>query len=181
MNFGIRHKSNKYFQRMKRLVLLSTLFVFILSQAATAQQALPNVEVRTLDGQLVNLQEAYGGQNGKVTVLSFWATWCSPCKKELDAIADLYPEWQEAYDVEVVAITIDTRRALAQVPSIVETKGWEYTILSGNENEMRNAFNFSSIPQTFVVDKKGSIAYIHNGYVPGDEIELEEVIAKLAQ
>lgn len=145
-----------------------------------AQTTLPNVAAKTLDGQTVNLLEAYGGNNGKITIFSFWATWCKPCQAELDAIADLYPEWQEAYPVELVAITIDDQRALAKVPPLVATKGWEYTILIGNENDMRNSFNFSSIPQTFVVDKKGHIAYVHNGYAPGDEEELEEKIAELA-
>jgi thiol-disulfide isomerase/thioredoxin len=163
--------------------LLSFLFTVALAGAATllsAQSGLPSVNAKTLDGQTVNLAEAYGGENGKITIFSFWATWCKPCQAELDAIADLYPEWQEAYPVELVAITIDDQRALAKVPPLVATKGWEYTILIGNENDMRNSFNFSSIPQTFVVDKKGNIAYVHNGYAPGDEEELAEKIAEMA-
>ena len=164
--------------KIKYLMLLAAL---VFSVTTTfAQKSLPDVDVKTLDGQNVNLLETYGGENGKITVMSFWATWCSPCKRELDAIADYYEDWQEEYDVELVAITIDTRRMLAKVGPMVESKGWEYTILCGNDQDMRNAFNFSSIPQTFVVDQNGNIAYTHNGYAPGDEVELEEVIARLA-
>jgi thiol-disulfide isomerase/thioredoxin len=166
---------------MKLPIFITLTFFFMLGLNVQAQQSLPNLNAQTLDGQVVNLLDTYGGQNGKVTVFSFWATWCSPCKKELDAIADLYPDWQEEYGVELVAITIDTRRNLAKVGPMVETKGWEYTILSLNDQEARVAFNFSSIPQTFVVDKDGNIVYNHNGYVPGDEYELEDKIAELSK
>ena len=143
-----------------------------------AQNSLPDVNAKTLDGQTVNLLQTYG-QSGKITIISFWATWCKPCQAELDAISDLYPEWKENFDVELVAISIDDQRAVAKVGPLVETKGWDYTILLGNESDMRNSFNFSSIPQTFVLDKKGNIAFVHNGYAPGDEEELGEKLEAL--
>lgn len=164
--------------------LLSLIFSAALVCAATfvsAQNGVPNVQAKTLDGQTINLFDAYGGENGKITVISFWATWCKPCQAELDAISDLYPEWQENYPVELVAITIDDQRALAKVGPMVQTKGWEYTVLIGNENEMRNSFNFSSIPQTYLIDQTGNIVYVHNGYSPGDEEELGEKIRMLAE
>ena len=69
-------------------------------------------------------------QHDGPTVFCFWATWCSPCKRELDAVSDFYEELQDEYDVELLAITIDDARSLAKVPALVETKGWEYTILA---------------------------------------------------
>jgi cytochrome c biogenesis protein CcmG, thiol:disulfide interchange protein DsbE len=165
---------------MKLKNLLSTLILALIAVSAFAQDSktLPSVEVRTLNGQTVDIQ-AYA-QDGKITVLSFWATWCSPCKKELDAIADLYEYWQEDYDVEIVAITIDTQRALAKVKPMVTAKGWSYTILSDANQQLQNALNFQTIPQTFVVDQNGQIVYSHSGYVPGDEYELEDKLKKLA-
>jgi len=165
---------------MKLKILLSTLVFSLISIATFAQdgKTLPSVEVRTLDGQTVDIQQY--AQDGKITVLSFWATWCSPCKKELDAIADLYEYWQEDYDVEIVAVTIDTQRALAKVKPMVAAKGWSYTILSDANQQLQNALNFQTIPQTFVVDQNGQIVYSHSGYVPGDEYELEDKLKKLA-
>lgn len=137
------------------------------------------MNVKTLDGQTLNLKD-YISKSGKTIIIDFWATWCSPCKKELDTVADYYEEWQKKYNVELLAITIDNQRALAKVPGIVETKGWEYTIFAGNEEDMRNAFNFQTIPQTLVIDINGNIVFEHNGYVAGDEEELEKAIAKLS-
>lgn len=164
---------------MKIVKLLTAAFCLLITTSLFAQKEVPSLNLKTLDGKNVNLTDY--AKNGKLTVVSFWATWCSPCKKELDAIADFYPDWKEEYDVELVAITIDTQRALAKVPGIVTTKGWEYTVLSANEQDAQNALNFQTIPQTFIIDKSGNIVWDHSGYLPGDEEELEEEIAKLAK
>ena len=158
---------------------ISVFLFFCFAMVATAQKTVPSVTVKTLDGQVVNLKD-YAAKSGKTLIIDFWATWCSPCKKELDTVAEYYEEWQKKYNVELLAITIDNQRALPKVPGIVETKGWEYTIFAGNEEDMRNAFNFQTIPQTLVADKRGNIVFEHNGYVAGDEEELEKAVAKAA-
>ncbi len=158
------------------------LILFVLTTFATffslAQKAIPAVDVKTLDGQTVNMQETI--KDNKLVVLSFWATWCKPCQLELDAMMDLYEDWQEQYNVEIIAITIDTQRALPKVVPMVETKGWSYTILSDANQQLKNALNFQTIPQTFLVDAKGNVLYEHSGYVPGDEYELEKKIKEAA-
>lgn len=153
-------------------------FMFI-AALAFGQKSIPSAEVKTLDGQSVDIQQY--ATNGKITVISFWATWCAPCKKELDAIAELYDEWQKEYDMELVAITMDTQRALAKVKPMVESKGWPFIILSDANQVLRNSLNFQTIPQTFLLDKEGNIVYTHSGYVPGDEYELEEKIKALVK
>lgn len=163
-----------------KLIKIMCLLLFVgISATAFGQNQLPSVNVKTLDGQTINIQEF--AQNGKITVLSFWATWCSPCKKELDAIADLYPDWQEEYDMELVAVTIDTQRALAKVNPMVAAKGWEYVVLSDVNQDLKNALNFQTVPQTYLLDQDGNIVYVHSGYVPGDEYELEDKIKALAE
>ena len=162
---------------LKSILLCS--FCLCLFTVTAQDKALPDVTVKTLEGKIVNMQEF--GQSGKITVISFWATWCAPCKKELDAIADVYSDWQDDYDMELVAVSIDTRRAAATIPALVDSKGWEYTVLSGNPTQLQTAFNFQTIPQTFLVNQEGKIVYHHNGYVPGDEYELEDKIKALAE
>ena len=164
---------------MKLVKYLSAALMLCVSISLYAQKQVPDVQVKTLEGETVNLQDF--AKNGKITVISLWATWCSPCKKELDAIAEIYPDWVEEYDMELVAITIDTRRALSKVRPMVETKGWEYIILSDPNNQLRNALNFQTIPQTYLLNQAGEIVYTHNGYVPGDEYELEDKIKLLAK
>lgn len=162
---------------IKTILLFSLSLLFF--TASGQDKNLPNVNVKTLEGKTVNVQDF--AKNGKITVISFWATWCAPCKKELDAIADVYADWQDDYDMELVAISIDTRRAVATLPALIASKGWEYTILNGKPTELQTAFNFQTIPQTILVDQNGHIVYHHTGYVPGDEYELEDKIKELAK
>ncbi len=164
---------------MKILSFIAIIATFVMSSAFNSPYStIPSVELKTLDGKTVNIKD-YVGQ-GKITVVSFWATWCSPCKRELDAISEVYPDWQEDHNVELIAITIDDSRSLAKVPALIETKGWEYTVLADVKQELKKALNFQTVPQTFLLNEKGEIVYSHTGYSPGDEYELEEKIVALA-
>ncbi len=160
---------------IKNLTLLALLFA---SFNLVAQDLVPDQTLKDIDGKSVNVRELT--QNGKITVMSFWATWCSPCKKELDNLMPLYAEWKEEYNVQILAITIDDARALTKVKPMVESKGWEYTILSDLNQDLMRALNFQNVPYTFLVDQNGKVVYTHNGYSEGDEFELEEKIKELA-
>lgn len=144
-----------------------------------AQKKLPATEIKTLDGQTVNILDYVGEQ--PLTILSFWATWCSNCKKELNAIADLYPDWQEEFNLQLIAVTVDDQRSLPKARPVVETSGWEYIILSDTNQKLMNALNFRAIPQTFVLDREGNILYEHTGYAPGAEYDLEDFLRKVGK
>ena len=159
----------------KTLLVLAAAFCSLAAFAQT--KSLPSANVKTLEGQSMNVQEL--GKSGKITIISFWATWCSPCKKELDAIKDYYSEWQEKYGVELVAISVDDARTAAKIPAMVKEKGWEYRILVDSNKEFQQTANVNSVPHTLLLDSKGNIVFEHTGYAPGDELELEEKFKEL--
>jgi peroxiredoxin len=166
---------------MRYYILLALTFF---AASSFAQKSVPNIDLKSLDGKTVNIKDY--ATNGKITVICFWATWCSPCKNELDAIADLYSDWQEKYDVELLAITIDTQRALAsKVPGIISKRGWDYKILSDSKQELQKALDFLTVPQTFVLDKEdlslSESFFLDSNYTPGDEYELEDKIKELSK
>lgn len=160
--------------------LLFTLFCSLsLLTMAQAQQNLSSIEVKKLNGETIDILE-YVQEQGKTTVLSFWATWCSPCKKELDAIADFYPEWQEDFNMELIAVSIDTRRAFAKIGPMVQSRGWDYLILTDENQQLMQALNVQAVPHTFIISPQGEILWQHSSYVPGDEYELEDQLKALA-
>ena len=159
----------------KTLFVLAACFFAL---AAFAQnKTLPSANVKTLQGQSLNVQEL--GKTGKITVISFWATWCSPCKKELDAIKDYYSDWQKEYDMELVAVSVDDARTAAKIPAMVKEKGWDYRILLDNNKEFQQTANVASVPHTLLIDQSGNIVFEHVGYATGDELEMEEKIKAL--
>lgn len=144
-----------------------------------AQDQLPQATIKSVDGQNVEFNEIIEDQ--KVTIISFWATWCAPCKKELDAIADLYDTWQADYDVELIAISVDDARAAAKVKPMVAEKGWPYRIFIDTNQSLMRSLHFQTVPYTIVVDQNKKIVYNHSGYLPGDELELEDKVASLSE
>ena len=161
-----------------RLSIFFTLALLLGFTSLQAQQQISSADIKTLKGETVDLADII--KDADLTVVSFWATWCKPCQAELDAIAELYPDWQEDLNVQLVAITIDTQRQLSKVPGILSTKGWEYEVYSDANNVLKNQLGFQAIPQTYVVDGQGNILYNHSGYTAGDEYDLEDKLKELA-
>ncbi|MBC8173043.1 MAG: TlpA family protein disulfide reductase [Chitinophagales bacterium] len=150
----------------------------MLQQFSYAQDALPDITLFDVDGNKVSISEL--GKSGKIVVFNFWATWCTPCKKELNNIADIYEDWQADYDVQIVAVSIDDAKTKANVKAYADGQGWEYLVLLDDNKELQRLLNGQTVPFTVVVDQNGMIVEKHSGYVEGDEYILEEKLAELS-
>lgn len=134
----------------------------------------PAFSLQRLDGSRFTLAEHLGRQ---VLVLDFWATWCGPCTRSLKKLQELRERFPE---VLVLAVAIDDARTQAQVAPYVEGRGFTFTVLLDPDSTVCRQFNPSgSVPYTVVIDKGGSRAYSHSGYLPGDEQGLFAAVAKL--
>lgn len=153
------------------LLCLSTIFSY-------AQEKLPAIKVKDLDGNLV---EASSLKNEGPIVVSFWATWCKPCVRELNAINDLIIDWKDETGVKILAISIDDSRQSSRVRPFITSQGWsDYEVYLDENQELGRALNVNNIPHTFLLNADGEIVWQHNGYLPGDEDHLYELITKVA-
>jgi len=160
---------------MKKILLLLSL---ILTFNAFSQNNVPNIDVKTMEGKIVNIQDVVDKDN--VVVISLWATWCVPCIKELDAISDVYEDWQEETGVELIAVSVDDSRTVKRVKTLINGKGWEYQILLDTNNDLKRALGASTVPLTLII-KDNKIVFRHSGYSPGSEYELYEKIKELSK
>ncbi|MCF8230912.1 MAG: TlpA family protein disulfide reductase [Bacteroidales bacterium] len=159
-----------------RVILLLT--VFFLSLNLFSQKGeLPSVDVQNKYGESYNTDRI--SNDGKPIILSFWATWCKPCIKELSAIQDVYPEWREETGVKVVAVSIDNARSTSKVLPMVNGNGWEYEILLDPNGDFKRAMGVNTIPHTFILNGDGEVVWQHTSYSEGSEHQLIEKVRKL--
>lgn len=163
--------------KIKTALFLPILVFGLMSYAQDEESKLPDLSLKDLEGHAVNINSF--GQNNKPTVICFWATWCKPCISELNAIADVYEDWQEQYGAEVVAVSLDNQRTIGRVKGVAKTNQWEYQILTDVNNQSYRAFHFQTPPYLVLVDAEGNIRYQHSGYVAGSEEEVEEKLAEI--
>lgn len=165
---------------MKKLLFIFSIFSainFSFSQENyETSKKLPAVQLKDMNGNPVNTAEL--GLKGPI-VISFWATWCAPCKRELNTIHELYEDWQAATGVTLVAVSIDDEKTKNQVPVYVNGKMWEYLVLMDPNGDFKRAMGVNNVPHTFLIDENGNIVYSHNNYAPGDEEKLYQKILEL--
>ncbi len=162
---------------MKKNIL--TIFITLLTLSIVGQKnKLPFVKLKNLEGKLVDVSTI--SKDGNPTIISFWATWCRPCKAELNTIAKEYDIWQKETGVRLVAISIDNSRSFGRVEPYIQSQAWDYEVLLDPNGELKKAMNVTNIPHTFLLDGKGNIVWDHNNYAPGDEKELYKQIKKIS-
>ena len=160
---------------MKKSVLIFVVaFAFSL---LPAQAQLPAVTLKTMNGTEVRTDTLSNG--GKPFIIDFFATWCKPCNRELDAISEVYEEWQEETGVKIFAVSIDQAQNINKVKPLVSNHGWEYEVLLDPNGDFKRALSIQMIPYVLIVDGKGEIVYKHNGYTDGAESELIEKVREL--
>jgi len=107
-------------------------------------------------------------QRGKVTVINFWATWCTPCVKELPYFEAL----QQNYPEEVSVIALHSKLVTEDVAAYLAKNDWELPFALDATGEVSVAFAGSTmLPQTVVVDAAGVIAYNQVGSLTYEKLE----------
>ena len=158
---------------MRKYVLL----LLLLATASLHAQQLPSVELKTINGQSVRVDTLRN--NGRPFIIDFFATWCKPCNRELDAIAEVYDEWREETGVKLFAVSIDQAQNINKVKPLADSHNWDYEVLLDEKSELARAFNVQSIPFVIICDAKGNVVYRHMGYTDGEEQELIEKVREL--
>ena len=147
-------------------------FSLALSLSVFAQD-IPNANIKDINGKVVNFKDIISSD--KPIIISFWATWCVPCINELDAISEVYPDWQAETGVKLIAVSRDDARTARRIKPLINGKAWDYEVYRDFNDELKRAFNIASIPFMIII-KDGKIVAKRSGYTPGSEEEIYDII-----
>ena len=148
---------------------------FAFSNFLSSQKIQPNMKLNRIDGKRVSVQQYL--TKGPI-LINFWATWCGPCKKEmlhLDKLASSYKN--EGFSI--LSISIDTQRSFSEVKRYVRAKRYNFDVFIDPNQQVFKKLNGNIMPTNILVDEDGSIAWMHYGYMPGDEKNMEKEILKV--
>jgi peroxiredoxin len=128
----------------------------------------PDFTLKSLDGRTVSLADFRGKQK---VVVSFWASWCGPCRMEMPALRSFYQKTHKAdADFEIVAVSIDDDRDAAE--EYAARSKMPFPVLLDAAQKAAGAYGVDSIPRLFVIDKSGTVTFGQAGYTPGLELQL---------
>jgi len=116
---------------------------------------------------------------GKIYLVSVWATWCGPCRSELNALQKVHCDWSEKYDFEFLAISVDTPTDHHKIFAMVNRTDWNFKTIHDEYGYLVRELDISKIPRMFLVDRKGNIVYEPKGYNAKELERLEEKIQAL--
>ena len=109
---------------------------------------------------------------GRTKVVCFWATWCSPCVKELNTFNALKDKWAKEYNTDIIAISIDHDYSLPLTKSFVTNRGWTFPVYYDFQGLLSAKLKIDNIPYRLLIDKQGSVVEEKIGF-RNDVEELE--------
>ena len=166
---------------LKRALIIYILFSTVMAELKVGDDA-PTFFVRDLTEQNFFFSDTL--KTGKPAVLSFFATWCGPCRVEMPVLDTLSQSYSDInfYLVDVSGLTQGKSKMKedpAKVKIMVESLGVTLQVLMDKYGKVAEKYGVKSLPRLVVIDQKSKVHYIHDGYAPGDEMKLKEVLDKL--
>ena len=158
-------------QLFKRFILFAMIFT---AMYADKQRdiLLPDLSVRLLDGKQVRLSALL--EEGPLLV-SFWATWCAPCKKEMIFLEEFHQKYNEN-SFRVLAISTDSPKSMSKVKSYIRAKKYTFLVGIDPNQDIAKKMNALLMPTTLILNKDRKVSWYHQGFIPGDEKEIEAQI-----
>ena len=116
-----------------------------------------------------------GAYMGHVVLVDFWATWCEPCRLS-------FPQYQalsSRHGKDLVVLGISEDDEDAGIDRFIEETGASFPVAWDGDKSLAQRYRINSMPTLFIIDKNGLVRYVHSGFRPGDENQIDNAIKSL--
>jgi len=133
-----------------------------LASSSLEGQVAPDFVLKSSTGENLRLSE----YRGDVVMINFWATWCGPCRQEMPLLDELYSRYERVgFTLLGVNIDDDSRQAMKMIDEL----GVSFPVLFDESKDVSKLYAVEAMPVTVLVDREGTVRYVHHGYKPGYE------------
>ena len=162
---------------MKRILYLILLLTNLTTLYADQKRdmMLPDLSIKLISGKQARLSSLL--EDGPILV-NFWATWCAPCKKEMIFLEEFHKKYSDQ-GFRVLAISTDSPKSMSKVKSYIRAKKHTFLVGLDPNQEVSKKMNAMVMPTVILIDKDRKVLWYHQGFIPGDENEIEAQILKL--
>lgn len=136
-------------------------FLLVSLNGFSQKNQLPSLIIQDSSGKSIDLAEY---EKGKTKIISFWATWCGPCKAELSAYSDKVNGWLKDYNAVFIPVSVDEDKSIQSLNRYAKSKEWSFPIFYDNQHLALKNFNIQAIPYLILVDKNGKIVEKKSGF-----------------
>lgn len=113
---------------------------------------------------------------GKVVYVDFWASWCGPCRQSLPILNQIRKDYRSK-GFEVIAINLDEEREDAM--AFLKQFPVSYPTARDTTGKVPESYGLQGMPTAYLVDKKGRVQLVHEGFKKSDDAELRHHIKQL--
>jgi len=156
---------------LKKIIFAILLFI-ILSPVISYSQYYNEIEKDDMNGNQINLSKLL--EKGPV-MISFWATWCSPCKEEMKKMQPIYEKYKDQ-GFTYLAISQDNQKSISKVKSFINANKYTFPVLLDLDKKIFEDYSGVGIPYSLIIDRNKKIIAKHLGYITGDEVKIEKEI-----
>jgi thiol-disulfide isomerase/thioredoxin len=146
---------------------------FLLSMfLCTPAHAAPSFITRDINGEIIDI----AGQQDKIVMLNFWATWCSPCMAEMPHLQELKDKYKD--DLVFISINVDEARNASKIKPFLRRQGYDFTVIHDRDRSITAIYNPQMVlPYNVIINHNGSIIWQEGGYQTGQELVFNEILA----